>query len=152
MFSPVRREFRKGRSRDTTSRPRDHTASSVESPEPSTKSYKPGNNCLKSFTTEAVYYYISVFAKIPFFKISVILCFSVGFAFFSLSSQPSFLSRLSTDLHRTNASSCMRFILSRGICEKLKKPGHSGQKTFKNRSIFRPRRHVFTRDETVKLF
>ena len=41
--------------------------------------------------------YISVFAKIQFFKILVILYFSVSLLFFL---PPTFLSRLLTDLHQ----------------------------------------------------
>ena len=49
------------------------------------------------------FYYIAVFAKMQFFKISVILCFSVRFAFiyFFIFLQPTFLSRFWADLHQT---------------------------------------------------
>ena len=95
--------------------------------------------------------YISVFAKMQFFKIWVI-CFSVGFAFFL---QPTFVSRLSTDLHqiRHECVVLLAIYTEERDFRKVQKPGHDGQNTSKNRSFFQPGRHVFAcSDETVKAF
>ena len=69
------------------------------------------------------YYYISVFAKMRFFKISVILCFSVGlllYIFFFSGQLFSAVSRPIRTKFCTNTSSCMRFILRRAILEMFK--------------------------------
>ena len=88
-----------------------------------------------------------------FFKISVILCFSVRLLFFFFL-RTTFLSRLSTDLRQIWHERAFLHAIKtdEGDFWKVQKPGHNGQKTSKNRSFFRPCRHVFARcDETVKL-
>ena len=48
---------------------------------------------------------------------------------------------------------CMRFLLNQALYEKFKNQVTAAKKTSKNRSNFRPGRHVFARcDETVKDF
>ena len=89
------------------------------------------------------YYYISVFAKMQFFKISVILCFSVGlllyFLYIFFSGQRfSAVSRPIRTKFGTNASSCMRFILRQAICEKLKNQVTTAKKHRNIGQIFDP--------------
>ena len=90
-----------------------------------------------------------------FFKILVILCFSVDLLYYLFFLPRTFLSRLSTDLHQI-WQECV-FLHAIYIDEsdfwKVQKPGHNGQKTLKNRSNFRTGRHVLARcDETDKDF
>ena len=87
-----------------------------------------------------------------FFKISVILCFSVDLLFFFSREFFSAVSGPICTKFGANVSSCMRFILRRAILEKLKNQVTTAKKQ-KNRSNFRTGRHVFARcDETVKVF
>ena len=69
-----------------------------------------------------VTYYISVFAKMQFFKISVILCFSVDLLLYFFFSGKLFsaVSRAICTKFGMNASSCMRLKQTRAIFEKLK--------------------------------
>ena len=100
-------------------------------------------------------YYIAVLAKMQFFKISVILCFSVDFFFFLFFLPPTFLGRLLTDLHQIWHGRPIWYAIytEARFFGKVQKPGHNGQKTSKNRSFFHLRRHIFARcDETVKVF
>ena len=100
-------------------------------------------------------FYISVFAKIQFFKISVILCFSVDllyFHFFSPKniSQPS-LDRFAPNLARTCLLACDLYLGERFL--KSSKTRSRRPKTSKNLSNFRTGCHVFARcEETVKVF
>ena len=98
--------------------------------------------------------YISVFAKMQFFKISVILYFSVGLLFFFFFSRQilSAAARPISTKFGTHMSPCSGQKKTRAIFEKLKNQVTTA-KTSKNRSIFRPRRHVFAHcDETIKVF
>ena len=90
-----------------------------------------------------------------FFKISVILCFSVGSFLYFFFLRTNFLSRLSADSHQIWPERVFLHAIYTEESDfwKVKKPGHDGQKTSKNRSFYRPGRHVFARcDETVKVF
>jgi len=103
---------------------------------------------LISCLVEQLHNYITIFAKMLFFKISVILCFSVDFLFSFLS--PANFSRPSRTKFGTNVSSCLRFKHTRAIFEKFKNQVTTAKKLW---SFFRPGRHVFARcDETVKVF
>ena len=86
-----------------------------------------------------------------FFKISIILFFSVDLLYFFI--PRIFLSRLSTDLHQIWHESIFLHAIytEESDFRKVQKPGDNGQKTSKNRLNFRTGRHVFARcDETVK--
>ena len=86
-----------------------------------------------------------------FFKISVILCFSVNLLYFFFL-PIIFLSRLWTDLHQIwHERVFLRAIYTEeSDFRKVQKLGHDGQKASKNRSNFRTSRHIFARcDETV---
>ena len=103
------------------------------------------------------FFYISVFAKMQFFKISEILCFSVGLLFFSFFlfspakfSQPP-LDRFAPNLARICLPALGR--KWRGRFLKSSKTRSQRPKDIKNRSIFHTHRHVFARcDEMVKDF
>ena len=87
--------------------------------------------------------YISVFAKIQFFKISVILYFSIDllFSFFSTESGQLFsaVSQPTCQKICPTVSYCMRLKQTRAIFEKLQKNLVTTAKKYKkNRSIFAP--------------
>ena len=98
------------------------------------------------------YYYIAVFAKMQFLKISVILYFSVGLLFYFSGQLFWTVSQPICTKFGTNVSSCVGLKQTRAIFEKLQNQVTTA-KTSKNRSIFRTGRHIFSRsEETVKRF
>ena len=81
---------------------------------------------------EKLGYYIAVLAKMQFFKISVILCFSVGLLFY-------FSGQLfSTDLHQIwhECVTLHRIEADEGDFWKVQIPGHNSQKTLKIGQFF----------------
>ena len=91
---------------------------------------------------KTAYNYIAVFAKMQFFKISVILCFSVDLLyFFYLFFLPrTFLSRFSTDLHQIWHECVLLHAIYNDESDfwKVQKPGHNGKKHRKIGQIFAP--------------
>ena len=90
-----------------------------------------------------------------FFKISVILCFSVGFLFFLFFSPAKFSQPPLDQLAPNLAGICLPALCRKGRGRLLKSSKTRSQRPKKqqNRWIFHTRRHIFARcDETVKDF
>ena len=97
------------------------------------------NAIYRHWRSHTIRYYISVFAKMQFFKISVILCFSVDLLYFLyIFFSREFFSAVCGPICTKFGTNCMRIILRRAIFEKFKNQVTTAKKHRKIGQIFTP--------------